>query len=102
VAACRARRGRTAASPGIRRGVEGTSESEIQAPRRFVQIPVALKLHPERGFVAEVARQPDRRVGRDAAVTADQLVDASARDASDVASACWVMPSGFKNRVSRK
>ena len=48
---------------------------------RCVQIPGELQLEPERGVVAEVAREADRGIGRNAAMTADDFVHSPARDA---------------------
>ena len=46
-----------------------------------MQIPIGLKPHPELRRRLQEARQPQRRIGRDAALTEDDLVEPVERDA---------------------
>ena len=45
------------------------------------QVVPGLEIHPELAAVAEVVREPERRIGRDAPTPQDDLVDAPRRHA---------------------
>jgi hypothetical protein len=69
---------------------------------RDLQVIVLLHAEPELGRCTKVARQPERRLSRDAAPAFNNLRDAIGRGTcSFSASLFMLMPSGLRNSSSR-